>query len=80
MSRLVKELTDLAQMDAGRPTMQRTREDPADHVREVLEPVMTGRPCLVRAARSSFRAGREDAPSPPRGVAVPAGVRSSGIP
>jgi signal transduction histidine kinase len=46
MSRLVKDLTDLAQMDAGRLTVDRTLDDPLDVLREVidaLEPVVTRR-------------------------------------
>jgi signal transduction histidine kinase len=44
MLRLVNDLTDLAQIDAGRLTIQRTPEDPAVVVREVLDalgPVVT---------------------------------------
>lgn len=37
MLRLVTDLTDLAQIDAGRLTIERTLENPAEVVREVLE-------------------------------------------
>lgn len=37
MLRLIEDLTDLAQIDAGRLAIQRTLEDPGEVVREVLE-------------------------------------------
>lgn len=46
MARLIKDLTDLAQIDAGRLAIDKTMEDPAEVVNEVveaLEPLLTRR-------------------------------------
>ena len=56
MLRLVTDLTDLSQIDAGRVTMKRTLEDPTEVVREVLEalePVVMRRGGSLRAQTKS---------------------------
>ena len=56
MMRLVTDLTDLAQIDAGRLTIERKPENPTEIVREVLqalEPVVTRRGGSLRAQTKS---------------------------
>ena len=56
MLRLVTDLTDLAQIDAGRLSIERTLEDPGEVMREVLEalaPVVTRRGASLRARAES---------------------------
>jgi signal transduction histidine kinase len=56
MMRLVTDLTDLAQIDAGRLTIKRKPENPTEIVREVfeaLEPVVTRRGGSLRAGTKS---------------------------
>lgn len=53
MSRLVKDLADLAQIDAGHLSIARTRQDPASLVREVvvdLQPTAAQRDGVLRCA------------------------------
>lgn len=60
MLRLVNDLTDLAQIDAGRLAIQKTLEDPAVVVREVidaLDPVVTRRGGTLQAQVGSHLPG-----------------------